>query len=79
MNRTIHHFFLPDGVWYDFFTGQKYIGKHKYIAFYKEEDYPVFAKAGAIIPLSKKSNINNTSAPTDLEIDIFWILSFVYK
>lgn len=71
MNRTIHHFFLPDGVWYDFFTGQKYIGKHKYIAFYKEEDYPVFAKAGAIIPLSKKSNINNTSAPTDLEIQVF--------
>ena len=71
MNRTIHHFFLPDGVWYDFFTGQKYIGKHKYIAFYREEDYPVFAKAGAIIPLSKKSNINNTSAPTDLEIQVF--------
>lgn len=71
MNRTIHHFFLPDGTWYDFFTGQKYIGKHKYIAFYKEEDYPVFAKAGAIIPLSKKSNVNNTSAPTDLEIQVF--------
>jgi len=71
MNRTIHHFFLPDGIWYDFFTGQKYIGKHKYIAFYKEEDYPVFAKAGAIIPLSKKSNVNNTSAPTDLEIQVF--------
>ena len=71
MNRTIHHFFLPDGTWYDFFTGQKYIGKHKYIAFYKEEDYPVFAKSGAIIPLSKKSNINNTSAPTDLEIQVF--------
>ena len=71
MNRTIHHFFLPDGIWYDFFTGQKYIGKHKYIAFYREEDYPVFAKAGAIIPLSKKSNVNNTSAPTDLEIQVF--------
>ena len=71
MNRTIHHFFLPDGVWYDFFTGKKYVGKKKYIAFYKEEDYPVFAQAGAIIPLSKKSNINNTSVPTDLEIQVF--------
>lgn len=71
MNRTIHHFFLPDGIWYDFFNGQKYIGKHKYIAFYKEEDYPVFAKAGSIIPLSKKSNINNTGHPTDLEIQVF--------
>lgn len=71
MNRTIHHFFLPDGVWFDFFTGQKYIGGRKYLAFYKEEDYPVFAKAGAIIPLSKKSNVNNTSNPTDLEIQVF--------
>ena len=71
MNRTIHHFFLPDGIWYDFFTGQKYIGKQKYIAFYKEEDYPVFAKAGAIIPLSKKSNLNNTMPPSDLEIQVF--------
>lgn len=71
MNRTIHHFYLPDGVWYDFFTGQKYLGKHKFVAFYKEDDYPVFARAGSIIPLSKKGNINNTSSPTDLEIQVF--------
>lgn len=71
MNRTIHRFLLPEGVWYEFTTGKRYNGDRKYVSFYKEEDYPVFAKKGSIIPLSNKSNINNTSNPTDLEIHVF--------
>ena len=71
MNRTIHRFFLPDGVWYEFTTGKRYNGNRKYISFYKEEDYPIFAKKGSIIPLSNKSNVNNTSNPTDIEIHVF--------
>lgn len=71
MNRTIHRFYLPEGTWYEFTTGKKYLGNKKYISFYKEEDYPIFAKKGSIIPLSNKSNINNTSNPTDIEIHVF--------
>lgn len=71
MNRTIHKFYLPDGVWYEFTTGKRYQGNKKYVSFYKEEDYPIFAKKGSIIPLSNKSNINNTSNPTDIEIHVF--------
>lgn len=71
MNRTIHRFYLPDGIWYDFFTGKKFLGNKKYVAFYKDEDYPVFARKGAIIPLSIKSNSNNTSNPSDMEIQVF--------
>jgi hypothetical protein len=71
MNRSIHRFFVPEGTWYDFVTGKKFPGNKKYVSFFKEEDYPVFAKQGSIIPLSNKSNINNTSNPTDLEIQIF--------
>ncbi|MDD6878842.1 MAG: glycoside hydrolase family 31 protein [bacterium] len=71
INRTIHRFYLPGGVWYDYKTGKKFPGNKKYVAFYKDEDYPVFAKSGAIIPLSNKSNSNNTSNPTELEILIF--------
>ena len=44
MNRTIHRFYIPEGVWYDFKTGKKFPGNKKYVSFYKEEDYPVFAK-----------------------------------
>lgn len=71
MNRTIHRFLLPDGVWYEFTTGKRYNGNRKYVSFYKLEDYPIFAKKGSIIPLSNKSNVNNTSNPTDIEIHVF--------
>ena len=71
MNRTIHKFYLPEGVWYEFTTGKRYQGNKKYTSFYKEEDYPIFAKKGSIIPLAIKSNINNTSNPTDIEIHVF--------
>ena len=71
MNRTIHKFFMPDGVWYDFTTGKKFMGNKKYVSFFKEEDYSVFARSGAIIPLSNKSNENNISNPEVLEIQLF--------
>ena len=71
MQRTIHRFLLPEGVWYEFTTGKRYNGNRKYVSFYKEEDYPIFAKKGSIIPLSNKSNVNNTSNPTDIEIHVF--------
>ena len=71
MNRTVHRFYIPDGVWYDFTTGNKFPGNKKYVSFYREEDYPVFAHAGSIIPLSNRSDYNNTGIPTDMEIHIF--------
>ena len=71
MNRTIHHFFIPDGVWYDFVTGKKFPGGRKYVSFFRDEDYPVFVKAGAIVPLSLDTKDNNISIPNNLEIQIF--------
>ena len=71
MNRTIHRFFVPDGMWYDFVTGKKFPGNKKYVSFFREDDYPVFAHSGSIIPFSNQSNYNNTGLPTELEIQIF--------
>lgn len=70
MNRTIHKFFLPEGMWYDFKTGKKFPGNRKYTSFFKEEDYPVFAKRGAIIPLSN-DEITTSNNPKNLEIHVF--------
>lgn len=78
MNRTVHRFFIPDGIWYDFVTGKKFPGNKKYVSFFKEEDYPVFAHAGSIIPLSNRSDYNNTALPTDLEVQIFPGVSNTY-
>ena len=71
MNRSIHKFFLPDGVWYDYVTGKKFPGGKNYVSFFKDEDYPVFAKAGSIITLGDNENINDTTPPKNLEIQIF--------
>lgn len=81
MNRVVHRIFLPNGVWYDFKTGKKFTGGNRYVTFYKDEDYPVYAKTGAIIPLAKldPQNINDTSAPKTLEIQIFPGRSNTYK
>ncbi len=70
MNRVIHRFYLPEGVWYDFKTGKKFPGNRDYISFYKDEDYPVFVNEGGIIVLSNQ-NVNSTRVPNSLEIQIF--------
>ncbi len=71
MNRVVHNFYLPNGTWYDYVTGKKFPGNKSYISFFRDEDYPVFAKSGAIIPLSNNKKINDTTPPVDMEINIF--------
>ena len=71
MNRTIHKFFLPEGTWFNFRTGKKYPGKMKHVAFVRAEEYPAFVRAGAIIPMASHSNINDTTPPQNMEIQIF--------
>ena len=43
--------YLPDGVWYDFFSGKEYQGGMHHIECSLEE-IPVFARAGCVIPLN---------------------------
>ena len=71
MNRVVHKFFMPTGIWYDFMTGKKFPGDKEYISFFKDQDYPVFAKSGAIIPLGYNDNLNDTTPPKNMEIHIF--------
>ncbi len=80
MNRAIERIFLPKGTWYDFTTGKKFVGNKRYTLFFKDEDYPVYAKSGSIIPIAKlDENINNTNPPKGMEIDVFPGSSNVYR
>jgi len=80
MHRCVEQIFLPKGTWYDFKTGKKFPGNKRYVAFYKDEDYPVFAKSGSIIPLADlRENINDTNPPDSLEIHVFPGRSNIYK
>ncbi len=80
MNRSIERIFLPKGTWYDFKTGKKFVGNKRYVVFYKEEEYPVFAKAGGIIPLANlDKNINDTTPSESMEIHVFPGESNIFK
>ena len=72
MNRAIEQIYLPNGIWYDFKTGKKFIGDKRYVMFFNDEDYPVFAHSGSIIILDDlEENINTTNNPRSMEIHVF--------
>ena len=82
MGRVIHKFFIPEGIWYDITTGKKFPGGKKYVSFFRDQDYPVFARSGAIIPLTDIDNINkinDTNPPSNLEVQIYPGRSNSYK
>ena len=79
MNRVIHKFFIPEGTWYDFVTGKKFPGGKNYVSFFKDQDYPVFAKSGAIIPFGENDNLNDTTPPKNMEFHIFPGKDNIYK
>jgi len=68
INRVVQRIFVPEGLWYDFKTGKKYPGNKYYMCFYKDDEYPAFCKAGAIVPLSLDAGTNN---PNNMELIIF--------
>ncbi len=71
MDRVIHKFYIPSGTWYDFITGKKFPGNHRYVSFFRDQDYPVFVKMGAIIPMASGDDIYGTKTPKNMEIQIF--------
>jgi len=80
MNRAIHRIFMPNGMWYDFKTGKKFPGGKRYITFFQDENYPVFAKSGSIVPLAVlEKNKNVSKPPRSMEIHVFPGLSNSYK
>ena len=71
INRTIQKYYIPEGVWYDFKTGKRYLGDHKYVSFYKIEDYPIFVSAGSVIPLAGEKSYMSCKNPVDFDVHIF--------
>lgn len=61
---------LPDGDWFDFFSGERYSGgwQTRYGAL---EDIPVYARAGAIVPLDAHRGWGPVETPAALDIHVF--------
>jgi alpha-glucosidase (family GH31 glycosyl hydrolase) len=66
--RTVY---LPEGEWYDWWTGKKYPGKQYVHVVTPLDTLPVFAKAGAIIPLQPAMKYVGEKAVDVISLDIF--------
>jgi len=62
---------LPEGDWFDFFTGQYYEGNGWHVIYGGLDRIPVFAKAGAIVPLGPFVDWGGVDLPNILNINIF--------
>ncbi|MBQ7294667.1 MAG: DUF5110 domain-containing protein [Clostridia bacterium] len=62
---------LPKGKWTDIYSGAVYEGDKTITMYRGIESIPVFAKQGAIIPMSKDNINNDWTNPKDMVIRIF--------
>ena len=63
---------LPEGIWYDFFSGLTYNGNRNLIMYRTLKTIPVLAKAGAIIPMEAEASIGDgVDNPKDIELNVF--------
>ncbi len=62
---------LPEGLWFDFFSGKRYVGNRTYRVYRDLDNIPVFAAAGAIVPTTPFNGTNDISNPKTLKVDIF--------
>ncbi|MBN1154185.1 DNRLRE domain-containing protein [candidate division KSB1 bacterium] len=54
--------FIPDGTWYEFWTGSKFIGPQYVNLSVSMENIPLFVRAGAIIPMQFPGSIVDDAA-----------------
>jgi alpha-glucosidase (family GH31 glycosyl hydrolase) len=66
--RTVY---LPEGAWYDYWTGKKYSGKQYVHIVTPLDTIPVFAKAGAIIPMQPEMKFTDEKPINTITLDIF--------
>ncbi|WP_287973220.1 glycoside hydrolase family 31 protein [Blautia sp.] len=72
INRAKTVVWLPEGLWYDLYTGMMYSGDRMLVMYRSIESIPVLAKAGGILPLTEE--IRGTEAgrnPKSLHIKVF--------
>jgi alpha-glucosidase (family GH31 glycosyl hydrolase) len=62
---------LPEGGWYHFFTGEYFEGNQWHAIYGKLDDIPLFAREGAVIPMSAATELGQVGNPNVLPIDIF--------
>lgn len=62
---------FPDGLWFNFFTGELVQGGNWRSVYGDLQETPVFTKAGAIVPLGPETEWGGVTNPERLEVWIF--------
>ncbi|MFN2195926.1 MAG: TIM-barrel domain-containing protein, partial [Anaerolineales bacterium] len=62
---------LPPGDWYGFFDGAWYAGGTWHALYGTRAETPVFARAGAIVPLDTESDQNGADHPQAFSVQVF--------
>ena len=68
---SIQKIWFPPGSWFNFFTGEHISGGGWHRIKSTLEDIPVYAKAGAIVPLAPKVGWGGIENPAELDLYIF--------
>lgn len=67
---TARAVYLPKGIWYDYYTGRRYTGGKYILAEAPIDHLPLFAKAGAVIPVSV-GKPQSTDDITQVALEVF--------
>ncbi|HEU0293819.1 MAG TPA: TIM-barrel domain-containing protein [Anaerolineales bacterium] len=62
---------FPAGTWFDFFTGEQLTGGKTLTVKARLEDIPVYARAGAIVPLAPQVSWGGIENPSELDVYVF--------
>ena len=63
--------YLPQGIWYDYFTNEKFIGGKEFEVDITINHIPVFVKAGAIVPTVEVMNYIDEIPDASYKIKVF--------
>lgn len=62
---------LPPGTWHHFFTGEQFEGDSWQVQYGRLQDIPLFARAGAIVPLGPKVGWGGLDNPERIDLHCF--------
>ncbi len=69
--KTAKRVWFPTGQWYNFFDGEKIPASGWQTVQADLEDIPVYAKAGAIVPMGAMSGWGGVDNPSELDVYVF--------
>ena len=71
LKQAKHPVWFPQGDWFNFFTGAHISGSQWKVQLYQLDEIPLFAKAGAIVPLQHDVTSNGCANPQIIDLHIF--------